>query len=153
MKFQPADKTARGKLKPRKSLAAFGNRKKHRDVTRIVGRDYADMMLDWLKKQPDDGRLWRPLRYADLSLRFRRDMEAARKAWIAAAATHEEGHRRENSNTLKYVYFDGTRNVWADFHGLRHTGITFIERAKGLRVARKWADHSTPLLTAHYARR
>ena len=64
-------------------------------------------------------------------------MEAARRTWIAAAANAEDRAAREKSNTLKYVYFNGVRNIWADFHGLRHTGISFVVRESGLNVGQK----------------
>jgi serine/threonine protein kinase len=98
------------------------------------------------------GSVWKPTPHADLSLRFRHDLEAARASWIAdARGDTAERKRREESNFLKYVYHDGIRNVFADFHGLRHTGITFVARIAGLRVAQAWADHSMPVLTARYA--
>ena len=78
-------------------------------------------------------------------------MEAARAAWIDAAPDAAEREQREKSNTLKYVFHDGVQNVFADFHGLRHTGITFVVRKAGIRVGQVWADQSTPVLTARYA--
>ena len=77
-------------------------------------------------------------------------MENARKAWIADAESDEERQRRQASNILKYKYHDGSQNIYADFHSLRHTGITAVNRAAGLKVAQDWADHSTPALTARY---
>jgi hypothetical protein len=55
------------------------------------------------------------------------------------------------SDTLKPIFHDGIRLVHADFHSLRHSGITFVVRAEGLRVGQVWAGHSTPVLTAKYA--
>jgi hypothetical protein len=78
-------------------------------------------------------------------------MEAARAAWIEAAPDAGERERREKSNTLKYVCLDGDQNVFADSHGLRHTGITFVVRKRDIRVGQVWADHCSPVLTAAYA--
>jgi hypothetical protein len=78
-------------------------------------------------------------------------MEQTRTARIAKAATPAEREAREKSNFLRYCYHDGIRNVYADFHGLRHSGIPFVARGAGLKAAHVWADHSTPVLTAKYA--
>lgn len=125
--------------------------KNRKDRNQLIPQAVAAQLRYWLKKQPDQGPVWRVATNADPALRFRRDMEAARDAWIAAAVDVAERKRRESSNTLKYVHHDGTRNVWADFHGLRHTGITFVVRAGDIWAGQAWADHSTPLLTAGYA--
>lgn len=130
--------------------AAFS--KKRRDRDQPIRQDLAASIRRWLKEKPDAGPVWTVSPHADLALRFRRDMERARAAWIEAGKTPTERKRREEDpRTLRYVYHDGVRNVWADFHGLRHTGITCVVRHAGLRVGQAWADHSTPVLTAKYA--
>jgi hypothetical protein len=139
-----------GVKRPFIRLAAARN-KKRRDRDQPIRRDLAAQLREWLSGRPDSGPVWRPLPHADLALRFRRDMERARAAWIAAAPTADEGEQREESNTLKYAYHDGVRMVYADFHGLRHTGISLVVRRAGLKVAQWWADHSTPVLTSKYA--
>lgn len=126
----------------------FNKNRRPRDQQ--IPRELAALIRDWLSTRPEEGPVWRPLPHARLSLRFRRDMEAARTAWIADAVSDEHRAAREKSNTLKYVYFNGVRNIWADFHGLRHTGISFVVRESGLNVGQKWADHSTPVLTSRY---
>ena len=135
---------------PMVRLAAAQN-KKRRDFSQMIPLSLTSQLRHWLAGKEDRGPVWRPSPHADLSLRFRRDMEAARAAWIAAGVDAEERSRRAQSHTLQYVYHDGVRNVFADFHSLRHTGISFVTRTAGLRVAQTWADHSTPVLTARYA--
>ena len=49
---------------------------------------------------------------------IRADVDAARAAWIADAATPEEQQEREQSNFLRYC---DDRNRHLDFHALRHT--------------------------------
>lgn len=138
-------------LRPFIRLAARDN-KKRKDRDQPIRRDLAMKLRGWLKGRPAGVRVWRPSPHADLSLRFRRDMEGARKAWIEAGSTPAEQKRREEHPTfLRYSYHDGVRNIFADFHGLRHTGITLVVRSAGLRVGQAWADHSTPVLTARYA--
>lgn len=127
------------------------NNKKRRAREQVISRDLADRLRVWLEGKPDQGPVWCPKRHADLAARFRRDMDAAREAYVDAAATTEERRKREEANLLRYRFHDGERDVFADFHGLRHTGITFIVRTHGLRVGQAWADHSTPVLTARYA--
>lgn len=139
-----------GNDRPLVRLAAKYN-KNGKDRDQPVPADLAQRLKGWLSDKLDAGRVWQPTQHADLALRFRRDLEAARAAWISAASNDAERQRRESSNTLKYVFHDGVRNVYADFHGLRHTGITFVVRKSGIRVGQEWADHSTPVLTARYA--
>lgn len=131
--------------------AAFNKNGKDRDQP--IRRDLADWLRGWLKSRPDAGPVWPLAPHADLALRFRRDMEGARRAWVAAATGKPEHQRRDlDERFLRYVYHDGAHNVFADFHGLRHTGITLVVRkTRNLRVAQAWADHSTPVLTARYA--
>lgn len=129
---------------------AFNKNRKDRDQP--IRRDLAAVLFEWLKTRPDKGPVWPAAPHADLALRFRRDMEHARAEWEKAARTAAERERRQQDPTfLRYCYHDGVRNVFADFHGLRHTGITFVVRHAGLKVGQAWADHSTPALTARYA--
>lgn len=137
-------------LRPFVRLAAASN-KKRKDRDQPIRRDLAARLREWLKDKPDTGRVWKAAPHADLSLRFRRDMEHARAAWLAASPTPAERKLREGKSTLQYEYHDGVRKVYADFHGLRHTGITLVVRHAGLKVGQIWADHSTPVLTAKYA--
>lgn len=130
--------------------AAFNKNGKHRDQP--IRADLAGILRDWLDGKPDKGPVWTLSKGGDLSLRFHRDLDAARKAWIENAGDNRrEIEKREQSNFLRYVYNDGTKNVYADFHALRHTGITLVVRKAGLKVGQVWADHSTPVLTARYA--
>lgn len=81
-----------------------------------------------------------------LALTLRRDLEAARLAWIAEATDATERARRRGSDYLEYR--DRHGHV-ADFHALRHTFITSLARAGvPLSQAQKLARHSDPRLTA-----
>jgi hypothetical protein len=137
-------------VRPFVRLAAAHN-KNGKDRDQVIPRDLADRLRVWLAGRPDTGSVWHPSPHADLALWFRRDMETARAAWIAEASSEAEREEREKSNVLRYVYHDGVRYVYADFHSLRHTGITFAVRRAGIRIGQAWADHSTPVLTARYA--
>jgi site-specific recombinase XerD len=131
-------------------LAAKHN-KNRKNRKQMIPLDLAERLRRSLSGRRPQEPVWRPFPHADLALRFRRDMEAARAAWLASAPSDDERDRREKSHTLKYVYNDGDRNIYADFHSLRHTGITFAVRRAWIRVGQEWADHSTPVLTSRYA--
>lgn len=127
--------------------AKFNKNRKERDQR--IRRDLADLLHEWLKGQPGEGRLWRTPKHAHLELMVRRDLEVARAAWVTAAAENAtEKERRERSSFLLYLDHSGR---YVDFHGLRHTGISLVVRSAGLRAGQVWADHSSPLLTAKYA--
>lgn len=116
------------------------------DFVQRIRRDLAAKLRAWLQHKPDTGPVWRPYPWAKPSAMFRRDMEAARAAWIA------DGGDASDKSFLAYEYDDGRGKVFADFHGLRHTGISRVVReTRNLRIGQVWAGHSTPVLTARYA--
>lgn len=127
--------------------AAFNKNGKDRDQK--IRKDLAALLFEWLKSKPDTGLLWNAPKHAHLELLVKRDLEAARAAWLKEAeGDAKETERREKSSFLLYQDHAGR---YADFHGLRHTGISLLVRGAGLRAAQVWADHSSPLLTAKYA--
>lgn len=129
-------------------LAAKFN-KNGRDRDQKIRKDLAALLADWLKAKPDAGPVWKTKKHAHLELLVRRDLEAARAAWLKEAGEdRKELERRERSSFLLYQDAAGR---FADFHSLRHTGISLVVRRAGLKVAQAWADHSTPVLTAKYA--
>ena len=72
------------------------------------------------------------------------DLTAARNAWIAEAEGHER-ERREKSDVLRYRDRDGCT---ADFHALRHSYITLLERSGvSPKLAQELARHSDIRLT------
>ena len=76
---------------------------------------------------------------------LRKDLAAARKAWIKAADTPEQRVEREASSFL--VYRD-ERGLVADFHALRHTFITNLElTGASPNTKKELARHSTFRLT------
>ncbi len=76
---------------------------------------------------------------------LRRDLAAARAAWVEAATTKAERELRHNSDFLEYT--DHAGKV-ADFHALRHTFISrLVESGASVKVAQELARHSTPTLT------
>jgi len=77
---------------------------------------------------------------------MRKDLAAARRAWIAEAEGDKKEHRRrQRSDFLTYCNHAG---LYADFHSNRHLFITNLERA-GIRpkMAQTLARHSDVRLT------
>ena len=76
---------------------------------------------------------------------LKKDLAAARVAWIAESPDAEERQRREKSSFLKYLNDQGQ---YADFHALRKTFITNLSRAGvSPKTAQLLARHSDINLT------
>ncbi len=76
---------------------------------------------------------------------FRADLNDAKRAWIAAAGSHQERTEREESTFLSYVDEAGRH---ADFHALRHTFISNLAAGNvHPKTAQRLARHSTITLT------
>jgi integrase len=73
------------------------------------------------------------------------DLRAARKAWIAGAATDEERAERERTDFLRYR---DSKDRYADFHALRHTYLSRLGRSgASAKAMQKLARHTTVELT------
>ncbi len=91
-------------------------------------------------------KLWPGKWFNSCSKMLRRDLEAARTAWIAEAHDDAEHERRKQSDRLQFVDADGLQ---FDFHALRSQFITDLGRAGvSLQDAQRLARHSDPKLTA-----
>jgi hypothetical protein len=94
-------------------------------------------------------RLYRPNRRMpnNTARMLRKDLAAARKAWLKAAGSDDaERQRRQQSDFLRYRNAAGEV---AEFHATRHTYISGIV-AGGKASVKTWqelARHSTPVLT------
>src|ERR1700730_14886091 len=76
---------------------------------------------------------------------MRRDLDAARKRWIAEADTEVERREREKSDFLTYRNAEG---LFADFHAHRHTFISNLSKANvAPKLAQDLARHSDIRLT------
>lgn len=125
--------------------ARFNKNRKDRDQP--IPRDFAAVLHEWLSTR-SAGKVWRVPPHAARELWMRRDMDAARAAWISEAKTPQAKAAREQSDFLRYQDSQGR---FADFHGWRHTGISRVVRHAGLKAGQVWADHSSPVITAKYA--
>ena len=81
----------------------------------------------------------------DVCNMVKKDLAAARKAWLKEAKDEAERKKREDSDFLSYCNHAG---LLADFHSLRHFFITSLERS-GIspRMAQTLARHSDIQLT------
>jgi site-specific recombinase XerC len=98
-------------------------------VIHPITRDLAEVLRPWLKEKKRGQRLFDKLPFAKPIKTYRHDLKAA------GIQYHETG-----------------TNLYCDLHAQRNTFITQIIRSGGLAVAQDLAHHSTPVLTAKYAR-
>jgi hypothetical protein len=77
---------------------------------------------------------------------IRKDLEAARSAWIAEVAD-DEAEREDREASLFLMYSDDEGCV-ADFHSLRHTFVTMlVQSGVAPKLAQSLARHSSITLT------
>ena len=85
--------------------------------------------------------------YRKTAVMMRRDLAAARLAWIEESTDDAVRKKREASDFLTYQNEDG---LFADFHANRHTFITRLGRSNvPMATAQRLARHSDPRLTAN----
>ena len=121
--------------------------KHRREDTVPLHPDLVGQLRPWLASFDPSALLW-PGKWAKqftAAAMLRKDLEAARSAWIQEGRTEAERCEREASDFLAYKDRDGGT---ADFHALRHTFITNLVKA-GVQPkdAKELARHSTIMLT------
>jgi len=138
---------------PTVTVAAAYSKRRRQDA-QVLHLEVANRLRKWLETKPDLGPddLLFPISgnvpggtQRQTAKMMRRDLERARKAWIAEAESAAEKRRREASDFLAYRDSAGR---YADFHSHRHTFITSLERV-GVRprTAQTLARHSDIRLT------
>ena len=121
-----------------------GCSKRRRTDVQPIRRDLADMVQPWLAGKPNGKPLFARLPGATAQM-LRKDLAAARKAWIKTAENKNEKERREKSDFLRYE--DSAGRI-ADFHSTRHTYISnIVASGASVKTAQELARHSTPTLT------
>ena len=120
-----------------------GYSKRRRQDVQPIRRDLAGQLRAFLADREPGQRVFDvPHNSARM---LRKDLAAARTAWIEEAQTPQERERREQSDFL--AYRDSANRV-ADFHALRHTFISLlVQSGANVKVAQELARHSTPMLT------
>ena len=127
---------------PSVTVEAGYSKRRRRDVQEIRV-DLAELLMAWLAdKAPGERVFCLPDKPGKM---LRRDLEAARQAWLDEARTSQQREERERSSFL--VYRDDSGCV-VDFHALRHTFISNLMRSgAGVKVCQELARHSDPKLT------
>jgi integrase len=123
-----------------------GYAKNQTQVDQPLPVDLAASLRDYLARKPSDRRVWEGTWRERSARMFRKDLAAAREAWLEeAGADAEERALREASSFLAYR---DAENLVADFHALRHSYITLLARSGvSPKMAQSLARHSDINLT------
>jgi integrase len=127
--------------------AEAGYSKRRRTDVMPIRVDLAKRIQDWIasKKKLDPTKPLVNIALKRTTEMLKKDLAAARAAWITESPDAEEHKRRERSTFLKYQNDQGQ---YADFHALRKTFITNLSRAGvSPKTAQLLARHSDINLT------
>ena len=91
-----------------------------------IRRAFASVLCEHFRGKLPGARAFKMPSEYDVARVLRKDMAAARAAWIAEAQTDEARYEREGSDFLAYQDADGR---FKDFQALRHTFGTMLKRA------------------------
>ena len=130
---------------PTVTVAAAYSKRRRQDV-QPIRQDLAELLRPWLAERPRDLHVFGRLPKSTARM-LRKDLAAARKAWVKAAGPDDaERQRREQSDFLRYRNAAGEV---ADFHATRHTYISGIVAGgkASVKTCQELARHSTPTLT------
>jgi len=120
-----------------------GHSKRRRNDRQPLRADLLALLTEWARGR--EGRLWPGTWHKKAAKMLRRDLAAARAAWIKQAESAPEAKRREQSDFLSERNKQG--QVF-DFHALRHQFISNLARSGvPAKVAQELARHSTITLT------
>ncbi len=120
--------------------------KRRRQDTILLRPDLVELLRGYLDGRPAGQPVWPGVWWKRGALIVRKDLAAARSAWLKEAGEDaEERQRREESE--RFCYVDAAGRVF-DFHALRHQFISNLAAA-GVhpKVAQALARHSTITLT------
>ena len=126
--------------------------KRRRSDVQVLHPELAEQITVWLAtKKLDPNELLFPISARSggterkTAKMMRRDLNAARKAWLKEASDSKEKAIREKSEFLLYL---DSQKRFADFHANRHTFITNLGRAGvSAKTAQTLARHSDIRLT------
>lgn len=134
------------------TVEANYSKRRRRDI-QILHPDLVDVLQEWLPKRAvkKDDEILFPISKKTCGVDRRTagmmqyDLGIARRIWIDETDDPKERQRREASEFLLYKNRTG---LFADFHGLRHTFITNLGKAKvDVKTAQELARHSDIRLT------
>jgi len=105
----------------------------------------AERLRAWLEKCPADSPLWPGTWHERAANMLRRDLAAAKQAWLETAQSEDDRREWAKDDFLADTSKDGKV---LDFHSLRGTFITFvIQGGATIKQAQMLARHSDPRLT------
>lgn len=129
---------------PTVTVEARSSKRRKRDCQPIHVR-LAAVIKGWLERIPDDGQPLFPVDRFRTGAMFKADCQAARNAWLAAAANQADRLEREGSDFLCVVDSQGRT---LDCHSLRHSYVSGLVRAgASVPTAQRLARHADPSLT------
>lgn len=125
--------------------------KARRGCTVDLPHYFATILQGWLANKPSGRPLW-PGKWASQKRAGRilkADMAGSRKAWLAECDVESDEYRvRSGSDFLLDWISNGKVNFKVDFHALRHTGISRLNRAGvSAKILQLFARHSSVELT------
>ncbi len=128
---------------PTVTVEAAYSKHRHTDV-QLIALQLTGLLKPWLKGRPKTKPVF-PNMPGSMARTLRKDLQAARKAWIAKASNEREQAQRKRSQFLRYE--DADCRI-ADFHALRHTYISgIVAGGASVKTAQTLARHSDPRLT------
>lgn len=118
--------------------------KRRRDDVQPISGELAKIAKAWLANKTSGEILFGAMP-GDTARMLRKDLAAARTAWIAAATDEAERRERSDSDFLRYRNSAG---AVLDFHSLRHAFISaVVNSGASVKVAQELARHGSPTLT------
>ncbi len=123
--------------------------KNRKEAVQPLPLDAAKALRGYLAGKPAGQLVWPGATWpTHASIVIRRDLDAARQAWLCEAQDAAERERREQSDFLAYRDAEGR---YGDFHALRHSFITMVGKAGvSPKEHQDLARHSTYALTGRY---
>ncbi len=129
---------------PTVTVEAKSSKRRRRDELPLRADTAAELQAHLAAKHPGAAAFNLP-RADNMADMIRRDLAAARAAWIGEAGSDDERGQRERSTFL--CVSDEAGRVF-DFHSLRHTFLTNLGRSNvHPRIMQAMARHSDPKLT------
>jgi integrase/recombinase XerD len=120
--------------------------KARRGATLPLPPHIVELLKEWFKELGHTDTLWpgKWAKHKQAGRFLKKDLAAAREAWLNEVESSEDQTKREQSPVLLYETEEG----FADFHALRHTFLSQLSRAGApAKVMQKMARHSTIAMT------
>ena len=127
------------------ALVPAGMSKNRKQARQYITAKLRDKLLTHLKSVEPGGPLFKLPHATDLAMMLRRDLAAAKAAWVAAGTTPKQQEEREKSEFLAAENFEKQK---MDFHALRHTcGAWLATAGENPKTIQSIMRHSAITLT------